>query len=128
MDTSEIKCSARTFQKTLNGFHGTDEYHRHLLPNGQFLLLTDGCDYVRENAGDGAHWLFDLILSWQMKLRKHRFQVWKLKKQVDDTWFIECQDGNNQFLIGQEIEHSDFPIDQFEVWVVDGVALLPSEY
>jgi hypothetical protein len=91
-----------------------------------FLLLTDGCNFIRENAG--ACWLFDLILSWQVKLRKQRFQVWILEKQVDSTWFIECQDGDNHYIVGQEIAFSDFPVDKITIWVVDGVAMLPTEY
>jgi hypothetical protein len=116
------------FESILKNFHGTKQYHRHRLPNGMFLLLTDGCNFVREHSGEGASWLFDLVLSWQLKLRKIRFQVWKLQKQTNGTWYIECSDGNHNFIVGQEIGFSDFPLDSFEFWVVDGVALLPSEY
>jgi len=87
---------------------------------------TDGCQFVCEHAG--AYWLFDLILSWQMQLKEHKFQVWKLIKQGDGTWFMHCSDGNGKTLAGQEIAYSDFPLDQFEVWLIDGVCLLPSEY
>jgi hypothetical protein len=128
MEITNVKITKEEFQRTLLGFHGTEEYHRHALPNGMSLHLTDGCEFVRENAGEGAFWLFDIILSWQLKLRKHRFQVWKLKKQDDNSWFIECSDGNHNFIVGQEITYSDFPLDKFELWVIDGVALLPSEY
>ena len=128
METTNIKITKEEFQRILRGFHGTEEYHRHVLPNGMSLLLTDGLEFVRENSGEGAYWLFDLILSWQLKLRKHRFQVWSLKRQDDDTWYIECSDGNHNFIVGQEIKYCDFPLEKFEFWVIDGVALLPSEY
>jgi hypothetical protein len=90
------------------------------------MNLTDGCHFIRENAG--AYWLFDLILSWQMQLKGYEFQVWKLIKQGDGTWFIHCDDGNGKTLAGQEIPYSDFLLDQLELWLIDGVCLLPSEY
>lgn len=128
MDTTNIKITKEEFQRTLLGFHGTEEYHRHTLPNGMSLLLTDGLEFVRENAGDGAYWLFDIILSWQYKLNKHPFQVWKLNKQENESWMIQCTDGNNKVLATQDISYSDFPIDSIAIWLTDGVALLPSEY
>lgn len=125
---TDIKLSKQEFQRAINGFTGTGQYHRHIIPGGQVLLLTDGCHFVREHAGQGASWLFDLILSYQFKLRKHRFQVWTLQKQQDQSWHISCSDGNYNYIIGQEIAYSDFPLETFELWVVDSVALLPSEY
>lgn len=125
---TDVKIPPKEFSKRLQEFHGTQEYHSHKLNNDLGLLLTDGCHFIREKAAGGAYWLFDLILSYQLKLRKHRFQVWKLEKQPDKTWFVECSDGNGNFLIGQEVPYSDFPIDIVSIWVVDGVALLPNEY
>ena len=125
---TKIQISASELCKTLKRFTGTSMYYRHTLSNGMFLLLTEGCNYIRENAGDGAYWLYDLILSFQCKLRKHRFQAWNLRKQEDESFYIECSDGNHNFIIGQDIPYSDFPLDNFELWVIDGVALLPSEY
>jgi hypothetical protein len=63
-----------------------------------------------------------------MQLKGYEFQVWKLIKQGDGTWFIHCDDGNGKTLAGQEIPYSDFLLDQLELWLIDGVCLLPSEY
>lgn len=112
----------------LSGFHGTENYYLHRLTNGLSMQLTDGCSFIRENASNGAYWLFDLILSWQYKLKMEEFQVWKLKKQENDSWIIKCEDGNGNFLAAQKIPYSDFPLDEFEVWLVGRVCLLPSEY
>jgi hypothetical protein len=128
METTNIRITKEEFQRTLLGFHGTEQYHRHTLPNGMSLLITDGLEFVRENAGEGAYWLFDLILSWQLKLHRHPFQVWKLQQQKNDSWLIKCTDGNDTILATQEIPYSDFPIDSIDIWLTDGVALLPSEY
>ena len=83
-----IQLSKSEFQIALQGFHGTDDYYLHRLPNGMTMNLTEGCQFVRENAGGGAYWLFDVILSWQMKLKHHSFQVWRLVKQSSNSWFI----------------------------------------
>jgi len=128
METTNIKITQDKFLKTLQVFHGTSEYHRHTLPNGMFLLLTDGCEFVRENAGEGAYWLFDIILSWQYKLHQHPFQVWKLRQLENVSWMIQCTDGNETVLATQEIPYSDFPIDSIDIWLNDGVCLLDSEY
>ena len=125
MDTKTI--SPAEFQSTLAGFIGTFKYHIHQL----FKLsinLTDGCDYVRREAR--AYWLFDAILSHQLTstVNKQPFQVWRLKKQEDDTWSLICEDGNKNILATQRIEFSDFLIDEITIWLVNGVAMLPTEY
>jgi len=127
META-ISNPARDFAENLLSFTGTGQYHLHTLPGGLSLLLTDGCHYIRENAAEGAYWLFDLILSWQMKLKNQRFQVWKLTVREDQSASIICEDGNKNFLASQEIPYTDFPINQITIWVIDGVAILPSEY
>jgi len=127
META-ISNPARDFAENLLSFTGTGQYHLHTLPNGMSLLLTDGCHYIRENASDGAYWLFDLILSWQMKLKNQRFQVWKLTVREDQSAVIVCEDGNKNFLASQDIPYTDFPIRKITIWLIDGVAILPSEY
>jgi hypothetical protein len=37
-------------------------------------------------------------------------------------------DTNNPELVKQEIMHTDFPLETVQVWLIDGVMLLPSEY
>jgi hypothetical protein len=42
---------------------------------------------------------------------------------------LNCrQDSYKKPLISQTIEFSDFPIEDIKIWVVNKVALLPSEY
>ena len=113
--------------EALEYFTGTFGYHTH--QNGKHkLLITDGCDYIRREAE--SNWLFDCILSHQIfkAVKELYHQVWRLKKQSDDTWMLTCEDGNNNLISAQEIQFSDFPLPEITIWVVDGVALLPSEY
>ena len=117
-------------KSTLKEFHGTSEYHKHLFPGRPAILMTDGCKYVRDNLK--ANWLFDAILSYQADLRKREinFQVWELKQLRHDlTWLLTCrEDKDLKPVVKQSIEFSDFPIDYIKIWVIDKVALLPSEY
>ena len=125
MNTDEI--SAVDFKANLAEFKGTFQYHTHRI--GKLCInLTDGCDYVRTEAQ--AYWLFDAILSHQVTniISKHSFQVWRLKQQESKTWKLSCEDGNKKVLIVQDIEYSDFPIPEITIWLVDGVAMLPTEY
>lgn len=120
----------RAITKELSQFHGTAEYHKHLFPGKSPILLTDGCKYVRDACN--AFWLFDAILSYQCEkvLRNVNFQIWELKQlKKDFTWLLTCrEDTGRRPLISQSIEFSDFPLDYIRIWVIDKVALLPSEY
>jgi hypothetical protein len=114
----------------LKQFHGTAEYYKHLFPGKSPILLTDGCKFIRD--GCKAYWLFDAILSYQCEkvLKGVNFQVWELKQlRKDLTWQLTCrEDTGKKPLVTQSIEYSDFPLDYLKIWLIDKVALLPSEY
>jgi hypothetical protein len=92
------------------------------------MHLTDGCNYLRENAA--CYWLFDIILIQQGTelMQFEPFQRWQLKKQADGTWVVTATDGNTINLYKQRIQFTDFPLDEITIYVDEGVALLPSEY
>ena len=127
METKD-KLTKEQFNEALAHFTGTLHYWEHKLFNGARLLLTDGCDYVRKQGE--AYWLFDIILSYQSSTTVFfpQFQVWKLKKQDDDSWIITCTDGYDKLLVAQEIAFTDFPINEIQIWIERDVALLPSEH
>lgn len=117
-------------REELKMFHGTTQYHKHLFPGKSAIVLTDGCKYIRDECK--AYWLFDAILIYQCDkiLWGINFQVWELKRlKVDLSWQLTCRDDTGKRpLIRQSIEFSDFPLDYLKIWVIDKVALLPSEY
>jgi hypothetical protein len=117
-------------REELKMFRGTEEYHKHLFPGKSPIILTDGCKYIRDVCK--AYWLFDAILSYQCNkiLRDIKFQVWELKRlKIDLSWQLTCrEDTGKKPLIRQSIEFSDFPLDYIKIWVIDKIALLPSEY
>ncbi len=117
-------------ERNLRQFHGTEEYHKHLFPGKSPLLLTDGCKYIRDDLQ--AFWLFDAIINYQThkSLKDVNFQIWELKQlKKDFTWLLTCrEDTGKRPLISQSLEFSDFPVGYIRIWVIDKVALLPSEY
>jgi hypothetical protein len=110
----------------LKQFHGSEVLYNYQ-SNSIKLLLTEGVKYLIDNAS--AYWLIDLIASYQFYkyFQQEPFQTWKLKSD-SECWSIIAKDGNNIELAKQDIEYSDFPIDEITLWLVDGVIMLPSEY
>ena len=126
MKTTE-KLSREEFELGLKQFIGTQNYWEHNVPGAFTLILTDGANYIRQEAQ--AYWLFDLIATFQFddRIQLHPFQMWQLKK-LDEFWILECTRDDGEHMLTKIIDYSDFPIDLIDIWVFDGVALLPSEY
>jgi hypothetical protein len=116
-------------KRALRQFTCTESYHKHLYPGKSPILLTDGCDFIRNECK--AWWLFDAILSYRCEkiLRHVNFQIWELRQSKKDlSWLLTCKkDSDQKPLISQKIEFSDMPIDYLKIYVIGGIALLPSE-
>lgn len=69
--------------------------------------------------------MIDAILSHQ---RQEDFQVWKLKVNKNNGARLSMEDGNDNELVVQIIEFTDFPLSEITMWLVNDVLLLPSEY
>ena len=124
--------SPKEFERAMTGFFGTSNYYEHKVTDDIKFLLTDGCNWIREAAEAG--WLFDEILFNQPRpeVKDLPFQVWILWKETADgetDWVLRCEDGNdNTVLVQMLMEAVDFRIDEIRIWVVGGLAMLPSEY
>lgn len=111
----------------LSGFTGTTRYYRIGLPP---IHITDGIKWLCDEAG--AYWLAGVVASYQTEIRcrKHPFQVWRLlvsnHKAIVEAW--TDTPGKSTRIIHQEIPCTDFPLDEFEWFFIDGVMLLKSEY
>lgn len=112
----------------LQYFHCTTQYYQHKIINGQSMNISDGCEFLRQNAE--CFWLFDIILIQQATelMKMELFQVWNLSRQDDDSWLITCTDGNSITLYKQRLAFSDFPLSGISIYVENGVAILPSEH
>lgn len=105
---------------------GTEKYHR-LSPLHGRLVCTDGVKLMAELCG--AFWLIDAIASYR---RKEEMQFWTLKVSNNTAVLSMREDSDRPELVHQEIEYTDFPLDEMKVWVQESgqymVAMLPSEY
>ena len=108
-------------QSDLNQFSGSENWYRH----SKRLIYTDGISFVAEKAG--AYWLIDLIASYQPVAEE--FQVWILKKS-GHGYVVECSDGNDNIVIKQDLEYTDFPEENmpFKMYYCNETLMLPSEY
>lgn len=105
----------------LNSFTGTQAYHI-LSPLHGGLKCTDGIKYLAEKAQ--AFWLIDAIASY---MRKEPVQFWHLEVKKDKAVLTMKEDSDQPILVTQKIGYTDFPFS-VDIWVMDGVVMLPSEY
>jgi len=111
--------------KELGGFTGTEYYHRHWLG----LVYTDGIKYLADKAG--AHWLIDLVASYQGKLKREEFQVWRIRVNEKREATVDCWSDvpeKSKKLVEQFIPFTDFPLEMYEFYCINGTILLKSEY
>jgi hypothetical protein len=104
---------------------GTSQYHKwSFIPGAP--KATDGVVALAEDAE--AWWLLDAIVSHQGNPGLDpAFQVWTLVVAPDNTATLQgCNDVTP--VVTQEIEYTDFPLFSIELYVINGVILLPSEY
>lgn len=116
MSNEEIKSA-------LTQFTGTATYYKH--PFG--LHYTDGIKFLADECK--CYWLIDFVASWQIdaKVRAEEFQVYKMTVK-DSQATINIEDGNDNVIRSQEIEYTDFPLDEITLWFSNGVLYLPTEH
>ena len=107
----------------LGKFTGTTRYYRHWLG----LLYTDGVQYLAEEAG--AYWLVDVVASYQPQVRDVPFQLWQLAVGNDRSAEVTMvADVGQPALVQQHVPYTDFPLPNIQLYCIDQVLLLPSEY
>jgi hypothetical protein len=112
--------------RALQQFTGSETVYQHSV--FRKFIYTEGVQYLAEQTG--AYWLLDYIFSSQYlpSLGQESFQVWRLNVEENQSATIIVEDGNKRFLNIFHIEFTDFPLEEFSLWVVDKTLLLPSEY
>jgi hypothetical protein len=118
----------KTFNKAdLRQFTGSENWYRHALVRS--VLFTDGAKYVADSAG--AYWLLDEIAFAQKgepAVTAEEFQLWKLTVKPDATGTLVCEDGNSHAVFTKELDYTDFPAEGVELYFVNNVIHLPTEY
>lgn len=122
---------ASELQSTLQQFTGTEQYHRY----GSFNL-TDGIKYLADFAQ--CYWLLDIIQSHKFHITKEPFVIIILEKNenVSFTFYaykdwdsgLSHEEQKEELIVKQEIPSSDFPLDFIQLYVIDKVILLTTEY
>lgn len=110
----------------LQHFTGSDQFYQNPLFRG--YVYTEGVRHLAEKVG--AYWLIDYVLSNQLlpSLKEQPFQVWIIKVQPNDEAFFTVEDGNNNEIATFKIEFTDFPFQEFTLWLVDNTLMLTTEY
>jgi hypothetical protein len=116
--------TAKEIQENLSSFTVTEHYFKN--PFG--IMYTDGIHYLATACE--CYWMIDIIASYQFddKVKAESFQVFHLKVHSDKSAIITISDGNKNILATQELDYTSFPLDEIEIWCIDRIALLPSEY
>lgn len=123
---------AHSLAAQLAQFTGSATFTRHGLVRS--LLMTEGVAFLADQAE--AHWLMDVIASYQheARARAEPFQAWSLVVDaVTRSAVLAMTDGNSSAsIIRQDIEWTDFPLAEIALWcIAEGdhrVLMLPSEY
>lgn len=109
----------------LSKFIGTETYHRITSRH----LLTDGTKFLAEEAQ--CFWLMDAIASHVPKQFHDYFAVANLSVNGMSA-VLTLDDGNGNVFARQDIEYTDFPLDQIKLYCgFDGeywAIMLTSEY
>lgn len=126
--------TVQEIKDTLAQCYGTSGYHR-WSPLFRRHVLTDGVKTLCEMAE--CYWLADAIASYHGTCRKdaalYDMQFWNLKKNDNGGATLTCSRDKGDVAITQEIECTDFPLDEIDIWVSRGdettwVLMLTSEY
>lgn len=119
--------TASELENQLRNFTGTDLYYR----IARRVLLTQGAKYLADQGA--CYWLFDLIISHiiQINFDCEDFVSIQLCRTGRGA-VVKFDDGDGNFLSDQNIEYTDFPLNEVtlyacrtnQLWVI----LLPNEY
>jgi hypothetical protein len=116
--------TSNQIKEELNQFCGTEHYYKNLFG----IVYTDGIRFLAEECQ--CYWLIDLVASYQSdsKVKLEEFQVYKLTVNSDHSAVVEITDGNYNIITKQEIEFTDFPLDEITLWFTNNVLYLQSEH
>jgi hypothetical protein len=119
MDPAELAAA-------LGGFSGSEHFYQHW---SKAFEYTDGVKYLADNAG--AHWLLDMIASWQKKARRdphlRETQAWTLKLNDDHSAFLHCGRDADTTAFYVRVAFTDFPLPAITLYLENGVLCLASE-
>jgi hypothetical protein len=105
----------------LEEFSGTETYYKW----SSKIHFTDGIKYLADQCE--CYWLIDIVGSYAFTFAGQDFLTFNLKVE-DESGVVTVTDGNDNILATQEIEYTDFPLDEINIWFSNNVIYLPSEH
>lgn len=118
-----------TLAEKLEGFYGTECYHRFNLFTP--IVATDGVIYFAKEGN--AFWALEQMVVMRMqliekgKIQRNEwlfFTITSNGKKAD----IVVDDGNGNEYMKRHIAHTDLEAGEYKFYYMDNVLLLPSEY
>ena len=110
----------------LSSFTGTSRYY----PFTRRHWLTDGTKYLADTAG--AYWLIDAAASHLDEIGTQDWFVLIRLVVQNRSAVMVYEDGNGREHARQEIEYTDFPLRQIQLFAcwngTHWIIMLPSEY
>ena len=132
--------SRATIEASLAQFTGTENVFFQSVWRKSGVLYTEGVRALLDLCQ--CFWLLDAICAHQPQCRRdsmlRQMQFWTLTVE-DNSGVLVCERDAGDIAIKQEIEYTDFPLDEIRIWleageaIIDGeptsclVAMLPSE-
>jgi len=120
---------AAKLRTALAHYTGTVHYYRHPFSR---CTYTDGVKFFAQNAGGGAYWLLDILLTQPEVLqaqREHGMVFCWLTVTPDRKAVLHVErDGGEPELYRRAIDWTDCPEGKWLFYFVDDILLIPSEY
>ena len=107
-------------------FIGSEVFYRHW---AKLVIYTEGVKFLADKAH--AYWLIDHIAIHQMvpKIHDLEFQNWKLVVDLlTHRGTITVDDGNGNIAEIEDINWTDFPLEEITLFYTGRTLMLPSEY
>lgn len=124
--------SATELQNHMGYYTGTEQYHFN--PLNRNILYTDGARFFFENAGGGAYWLLDILITQPEilnALKQEGFLYVTLTVTPASTAVLMVANDSGEYATvyyRREIEYTDCPAGEWRLYMIGNVILLPSEY
>lgn len=109
---------------------GTDHYYRHWARRA--MLYTDGVEAFIQNAGGGAFWFLDIVMTEPAivgGMQRHRIVFVSLLVDKDQSATITVRrDSGEDPLFTRAISSTDCPVGEWRFYLTENVLMLPTEY
>jgi hypothetical protein len=120
---------AQDLHSLLMNYTGTDNYYRHPFSPS---VYTDGVRAFAQNAGGGAYWFLDIVLTEPVirkAMRDEGLQIVTLSVDPEQRGHITVKrDTYDPVIFSRAIDTTDCPPGEWRFYFTDNVLMIPNEY